>query len=144
MPLRKVRKFYQVSLPAQLSKKLGIAEGDYVEMEETAEGILVKPVTVSKRVPVARLTPGEQRLLERARGKIDKINADMISAKGLTKAEARVAAKAGLIAPDQAWWWLEPWQKKEREAEADIRSGRVIGPFDTLEEALRELKDTRV
>ena len=67
MPLRKVRKFYQVSLPARLSKKFGIAEGDYVEMEETEGGILVKPVTVTERVPAARLTPKEQRLLEKAR-----------------------------------------------------------------------------
>src|SRR5438552_465575 len=57
MPLRKVRKFYQVTLPASLSKKFGIAEGDYVVMEETAEGILVKPVTVTTRVPAERLTP---------------------------------------------------------------------------------------
>ena len=40
MPLRKVRKFYQVSLPARLSKKFGIAEGDYVEMEETEVAFL--------------------------------------------------------------------------------------------------------
>ncbi len=143
MPLRKVRKFYQVTLPASLSKKFGIAEGDYVVMEETAEGILVKPVTVTTRVPAQRLTPKEQRLLERAKAKIDQINDDLASAKGLTKDEAKVAAKAGLIDPEQAWWWLEPWQKREREAEWDLRAGRLIGPFDTAEEAIRALKDTR-
>ena len=94
MPLRKVRKFYQVTLPASLSKKFGIAEGDYVVMEETAEGILVKPVTVTTRVPAERLTPKEQRLLERAKAKIDQINDDLASAKGLTKDEAKVAAGA--------------------------------------------------
>jgi bifunctional DNA-binding transcriptional regulator/antitoxin component of YhaV-PrlF toxin-antitoxin module len=104
MPLRKVRRFYQVSLLAKLSKKFGIAEGDYVEMEAVAEGILVKPVTVTKRVPAARLTPKEQQLLEKAKAKIEQINADIISARGLTKVEARVAAKAGLIDPEQAWW----------------------------------------
>jgi len=144
MPLRKVRKFYQVTLPASLSKKFGIAEGDYVVMEETAEGILVKPVTVTTRIPAERLTPKEQRLLERAKAKIDQINDDLASAKGLTKDEAKVAAKAGLIDPEQAWWWLEPWQKREREAERDIRAGKLIGPFDTPEEAIRALKDTRV
>jgi AbrB family looped-hinge helix DNA binding protein len=104
MPLRKVRKFYQVSLPARLSKKFGIAEGDYVEMEETEDGILVKPVTVTERVPAARLTLKEQRILEKARAKMAKIKVDLASAKGLTKEEARVAAKAGLIDPAQAWW----------------------------------------
>jgi AbrB family looped-hinge helix DNA binding protein len=122
IPLRKVRKFFQVSLPTKLSKKFGIAEGDYVEMEETNEGILVKPVAVTTRAPAARLTPREQRTLERSQAKIDKINVKLSSAKGLTKEEARVAAKAGLIDVDQAWWWLESWQKREREAEGDIRS----------------------
>jgi AbrB family looped-hinge helix DNA binding protein len=140
MPLRKVRKFYQVSLPAHLSRKLGIAEGDYVEMVETPEGILVKPVVVTERVAAARLSPKEQQLLARARTKIDRINKDIIAAKGLTKEEAKVAAKAGLIDPDQVWWWLEPWQKKEREAEADIKAGRVVGPFDTAEELIKELR----
>ena len=143
MPLRRVRKFYQVSLPAQLSRKMGITEGGYVEMEETKEGILVKPVMVTKSAPAARLTPKEQRLLEKAKAKIDKMNADLSSAKGLTKEEARVAAKAGLIDPEQIWWWLESWQKREREAQADIQAGRVFGPFETVEDALHALKTTK-
>jgi AbrB family looped-hinge helix DNA binding protein len=139
MPLRKVRKFYQVSLPARLSKKFGIAEGDYVEMEEAEGGILVKPVTVTERVPVARLTLREQRILEKARAKMAKIKVDLVSATGLTKEEARVAAKAGLIDPEQAWWWLEPWQKKERDAEADVKAGRVSGPFENVEDLIKDL-----
>ena len=103
MPLRKVRKFYQVSLPARLSKKFGIAEGDYVEMEETEDGILVKPVTVTERVPAPRLTPKEERILEKAKAKRAKIKVDLASAKGLTKEEAQVAIKAVLIDPAQAW-----------------------------------------
>lgn len=140
MPLRKVRKFYQISLPANLSKKFGIAEGDYVEMEETPEGILVKPVTVIKRIPAARLTPKEQNLLEKASRKIAKINANLVSAKGLTKDEANVAAKAGLIASEQSWWWLEPWQKREREAEKDMKAGRVSGPFESVEDLIQDLR----
>ncbi|GAH27658.1 unnamed protein product, partial [marine sediment metagenome] len=40
--------------------------------------------------------------------------------------------------PDQAWWWTEEWQKKEREAEKDIREGRLHGPF----ESVKEFKDS--
>lgn len=40
--------------------------------------------------------------------------------------------------PDQAWFWTEEWQKGEREAEEDIREGRVKG-FDTMEELLADL-----
>jgi AbrB family looped-hinge helix DNA binding protein len=139
MPLRKLMKFYQVSLPARLSKKFGIAEGDYVEMEETEDGILVKPVTVTERLPAARLTPKEPGVLEKARAKMAKIKVDLTSAKGLTKGEAQVAIKAGLIDPAQAWWCLEPWQKRERDAEADLKAGRVSGSYENVEDLIKDL-----
>ncbi len=41
--------------------------------------------------------------------------------------------------PDQAWFWTKEWQAKEREAEEDIRMGRVK-TFNTMEEGLRYLK----
>ena len=138
-PLRKVRKFYQVSLPARLSKKLGIAEGDYVEMQETRDGILVKPVAVTERVPAARLTPKEQQLLLKAKDKIAKIKKDLSSARGLTEEETQVAAKAGLIDSEQAWWWLESWQKGEREAERALRARKVKG-FDNVEDLIDDLR----
>jgi hypothetical protein len=42
--------------------------------------------------------------------------------------------------PDQAWFWTEEWQAGEREAEEDIRAGRVKG-FDTMEELLADLNN---
>lgn len=137
--IRKVRKSYQISLPARLGRKFGIVEGDYVQMEEVKEGIILKPVMVSERIPIARLNQKEQSVLERAKNKIDKVRRDILRAKGLTEGEARVALKAGLISSEQAWWWRESWQKKEREAEADIRGERLVGPFDTAKEAIRAL-----
>lgn len=139
IPLRKVRKFYQVSLPARLSKKLGIAEGDYVEMQETRDGILVKPVAVTERVPAARLTLKEQQLLLKTKDKIARIKKDLASAKGLTEEEARVAAKTGLIDSEQAWWWLESWQKGEREAEKALKAKKVK-EFDNVEDLIRDLR----
>jgi AbrB family looped-hinge helix DNA binding protein len=138
-PLRKVRKFYQISLPTRLSKKFGIAEGDYVEMEEVRDGILVKPVSVTARVPAARFTLKEQKLLEKTADKITKINAALVSAKGLTKNEARIAAKAGLIEPAQSGWGMESWQKREREAEGDVRAGRVSRSFENVEALIKDL-----
>jgi len=43
-----------------------------------------------------------------------------------------------LIPSDQAWFWSEEWQKGEKEAEADIVSGRVKS-FADVEELLEEL-----
>lgn len=139
VPLRKVRKFFQVSLPAQLSRKFGIAEGEYVEMQETDEGILVKPVTVTERVPIVRLNPREQELLISAKKKIAKINTHLATAQGLIEAEAKVAAKVGLIDTEQIWWWLESWQKGEREAEKDLKAGKVR-KFDGVEDLLGDLR----
>jgi hypothetical protein len=74
----------------------------------------------------------EQKLLLRARIKIEQIRKDLVQAKGLTRAEAGAAAKAGLIEPDQQYWWTEAWQKGERAAEAGRRAGGVLGTFDSL------------
>ena len=91
------------------------------------------------RAPAAKLSANEQRALARARKKIAAINEDMVNSKGLTLNEVNAAAKAGLIAEDQRWWWLESWQEGEREAERDIRAGRVE-TFNTPEEFRKTLE----
>jgi antitoxin MazE len=57
--------------------------------------------------------------------------------------DGRIELRAVLpIAADQAWFWTEPWQAMEREAEADIAAGRLTvsdGPdemFARLDAAL--------
>ncbi len=71
------------------------------------------------------LSPAEHKILIRARAKIERIQRNLIHAKGLTREEAQVAAKAGLIDPEQMYWWTEEWQKGERAAECDVLAGRV-------------------
>jgi hypothetical protein len=39
-----------------------------------------------------------------------------------------------LIDESQLWFWTKEWQSKEKEAERDIRSGRLRGPFGTKKE----------
>jgi hypothetical protein len=43
-----------------------------------------------------------------------------------------------VVAKDQAWFWTEEWQREEREAEMQIREGRVSDPMDA-DEALKFL-----
>ena len=43
-----------------------------------------------------------------------------------------------LIDAGQAWFWTEEWQKGEREADEDIKAGRVK-EFATVEEAIEFL-----
>lgn len=51
-----------------------------------------------------------------------------------------------LISRDQAWFWTEEWQAKEREADQDIQRGRVSKPYTTkreFESVLQRLKENR-
>lgn len=45
-----------------------------------------------------------------------------------------------LIPKEQAWFWTKEWQEKEREAEKDIKRGKVKGPFKDISSLLRSLK----
>lgn len=43
------------------------------------------------------------------------------------------------IPKDQAWFWTEEWQKGEREADEDIKTGRVKS-FENVNEAIHWLE----
>lgn len=49
MPLVKIKRFAQVTLPPDVRKKFNLAEGDYLEAEAVEDGILLKPVTVVEK-----------------------------------------------------------------------------------------------
>ena len=58
----------------------------------------------------------------------------MTHSKGLSEEEIAVAVKAGMIDRDQAWWWIEEWQKGKRESQKEINEGKLMGPFSTVEQ----------
>ncbi|SDJ16900.1 AbrB/MazE/SpoVT family DNA-binding domain-containing protein [Natribacillus halophilus] len=43
------------------------------------------------------------------------------------------------IPKDQAWFWTEEWQEEEREAEEDIKAGRVK-TFDNVDDLIADLE----
>ena len=45
-----------------------------------------------------------------------------------------------LILRDQEWFWTKEWQKKEREADEDIKAGRLSGPFTNAKDLIVHLK----
>lgn|SRR5262245_45409667 len=49
MALLKILRSSQITLPADLRRRFGLTEGDYLEAQATSEGILLKPVTVVER-----------------------------------------------------------------------------------------------
>ena len=123
---------HQVTIPQPVRKALHLSAGDFLDAAAEGGRIVLTPLQVSAKAPAPRLTASEQKALLRARTKIEHIRKDLGRAKGLTRDEAAVAAKAGLIESDQQYWWTEEWQKGERAAEADRRAGRVLGTFDSV------------
>ncbi len=139
MPLVKIKPKGQITLPKSVRDSLGLSTGDLIEIDvQNGRGVIV-PKRVVTAAPAPKLSEKEQRSLQRAKQKIAAINEDMIHSKGLTREEADVAAKVGIIDPDQKWFWLEEWQKGEREAERDIKEGRVE-TFETPEEFRKALQ----
>lgn len=49
-----------------------------------------------------------------------------------------------LIHPDQEYFYTKEWQKEETEADKDIETGDVIGPFDNIKDALKALKKAKI
>ncbi len=48
------------------------------------------------------------------------------------------------IPKDQQWYYTQTWQKMMREAFEEVKQRKLIGPFDTAQEAIRALKETKV
>jgi hypothetical protein len=107
----------------------------------------VKRVSLRKKAEAKTFSPSltlkEKKLLASAKKKIVAINRNIRTAKGLTEAETKAAAKAGLIDPEQRWWWTEAWQKGERRAEDDIVNGRVSQPFHSADELIAHLRSLK-
>ena len=138
MPLVKIKTKGQITIPKKVRDGLGLAEGDLIEIDvENGMGVML-PRRVVAAAPVPKLSPKEQQLLARAKKKVDIINEDVLHSKGLTREEAKAAAKAGLTAPDQRWFWLEGWQQGIRAAERDLQEGRSTA-YDNPEAFLKAL-----
>lgn len=139
MPFTKVSSKRQITIPKSVCDTLSLEPGDILEVTAEKGKAVITPVRVVSKAPAPNLSKKEQQALARARKKIQAINEDLVNARGLTKTEADVAARVGLIDPEQIWWWLEEWQSGERGAEKDIRAGRLSGPFETADALIAHL-----
>jgi bifunctional DNA-binding transcriptional regulator/antitoxin component of YhaV-PrlF toxin-antitoxin module len=86
----KVQKNKNITLPMWLIHRFHVGVGDFVRLEETKDGVLLKP--------------------------------------------------AKLIDPSQAYFWTKEWQEGEREADEDIRTGRVK-TIKSIKELMRDLNN---
>lgn len=140
MPKVRIGPKHQVTIPQTVFEGLRLRAGDLLEAEAHGGQIVLTPLQVAAKAPAVRLSAAEQRTLARTKAKIERIQRDLLHAKGLNGQEVKLAAKAGLIDPSQAYWWTEAWQKRERQAEADLQGGRTLGPFDHAADLIRALK----
>jgi AbrB family looped-hinge helix DNA binding protein len=86
----KVKNKYQVVIPEEARKRLGLRVGDMLEVEEKNGKLMLKPVI--------------------------------------------------LVDKSQAYFWSPEWQKGEKEADEDIRKGRLSGPFKNAKELVSHLR----
>jgi antitoxin MazE len=84
----KVTRHGQITLPAEIRKKLGIEEGDLIEIE--------------------------------------------------VKDEQAVLIPKKLVDKNQSYFWTKEWQEAEREADKDIKAGR-IKVFQSVDELIKDL-----
>ena len=134
MSVVKVRPRRQVTIPKEIFNKLHLEEGDFIEAKAEDQRIVLVPKKLVTKSDIVPLTKEEQKTIKRAKIKIEMIKHDLAHSKGLTEEEIEVAAKVGLIDKDQVWWWTEEWQKGEREAQKEIKEGKLMGPFSTVEQ----------
>jgi len=142
-PLVRLGPKNQVTIPKSIAISLQIEVGDVLEPSVKNGKVIFTPKRLVEKAPAPKLTTREQILLVSAKKKILAINKNIRTAKGLTETETKVAAKAGLIDPEQCWWWKEKWQKGERESATDFENGRVSGPFHNSEELLTHLRSLK-
>ncbi|MBZ0252234.1 MAG: AbrB/MazE/SpoVT family DNA-binding domain-containing protein [Candidatus Methylomirabilis sp.] len=133
---------HQITIPKPVFDALGLEPGDYVEVSVQGGAGAFAPKSVVDK-PARKLTEAERKLAAKARAKIEKIKKDVLKSRGLTLPEAKAAAKAGLIDPDQTYFWLEDWQKPVRASERDHRAGRsvTVTSKEELDALFREIEE---
>jgi len=145
MPKIKVSADRNVKLPKAILSKSRLKAGDSFTIRIVSGSIILTPEKFKNgkkklNSQSKHHTKPKQALLETAKKKIAAINTNLRTARGLTEAETKAAAQAGLIDPDQRWWWTEEWQNGERKAQRDIDAGQVSKVYDDVDEALQALK----
>jgi antitoxin MazE len=57
---------------------------------------------------------------------------------------ALVLKPVKVIHPDQEYFFTKEWQEKEAAADQDLAQGKVVGPFENVQDVLKALKTTKV
>ena len=139
MSVVKIGPKHQITIPKEIFNQLHLEVGGFLDVVASEERIIIIPKELTTKVMVPALNKDEQKALTQIKKKISTIQTDHIHSKGLTDTEAEIAAKVGLIDPEQMWWWKEDWQKGEREAENNIAKDEVSEAFQNIDDVMSYL-----
>lgn len=97
MPVVRVKRKFQVTIPAEVRKRLGLAEGDYLEVTEEDNHIVLKPKVVLDK-PDERALAQLEAILERIRqpGGIpeEEVEKDVLEAIRTVRRDARARRRS--------------------------------------------------
>ena len=97
MPVVRVKRKFQVTIPAEVRKRLGLAEGDYLEVTEEDNHIVLKPKVVLDKPDEEALAQLEA-ILERIRqpGEIseEEVEKDVLEAIRTVRRDARARRRS--------------------------------------------------
>jgi AbrB family looped-hinge helix DNA binding protein len=143
MSVVKIGPKHQITIPKEIFNQLHLEVGGILDVVAGEGRIIIIPKELTTKAIAPVLNEDEQKALTTIKKKINKIQTDLAHSKGLTDKEAEIAAKVGLIDPEQMWWWKEDWQKDEREAENNIAKGEVSESFQNIDDVMNYLSKKR-
>jgi AbrB family looped-hinge helix DNA binding protein len=92
MPVVRVKRKFQVTIPAEVRKRLGLAEGDYLEVTEEENHIVLRPKAVVDRpneTALAQLEAVLDRIREQGGVSEEEVEKDVLEAIRAMRAETR-------------------------------------------------------
>ncbi|QQK74180.1 AbrB/MazE/SpoVT family DNA-binding domain-containing protein [Salicibibacter cibarius] len=92
---------------------------------------------MEKRTEYRQLNRGGLTIPKNLREKIGLEDDDLVT---IHEEQGRLVLERGQVIPaSQAWFWTEEWQEGEKEAEEDIKAGRVK-KFDNVHDLIADLE----
>lgn len=100
------------------------------------------PISHRVTIPITRISPKHQITIPKEIYESLQLEVgDFLNVK--VEGEKIIIVPTKMIPKDQAWFWTKEWQEKEREAEEDIKAGKLYGPFRSGKELVKSLKSKR-
>ncbi|MEW6234067.1 MAG: AbrB/MazE/SpoVT family DNA-binding domain-containing protein, partial [Candidatus Omnitrophota bacterium] len=92
MPTTRISPKHQITIPKPVFDAVSLEVGDVLDAAVHNGKIVLTPKRLADKVPAAKFSPAEQKILVRAQAKIERIQNDLLNSKGLTVKETELAS----------------------------------------------------